>query len=267
MSRVTYDSDEVREMKEDLPEWMVKAIEELYNHVGIGEDFGAEDGESVTVQDISETYFIRQGSAYQVELNQEEYDVFQDIEVAEQGAIEYLEELIGMEPEMFDPDFLRHYMEVMPADARMIAIDEADAIIGDLDDDEVVDRAKDFVEQIYSNRELRGLIRDYELYIDEMEEEGEENGEAEELLNEIRELYEYVYREYVENRLLDDPVDYFVHELGAYTEEELFEQPFIRIDARDAARAAVLSDGIAHFLAPYDMETVELGGPVAFRIN
>lgn len=65
---------------------------------------------------------------------------------------------------------------------------------------------------------------------------------------------------------LDDPIQYFVHDQGIYTEAELLKTSFIQIDTKELAKDAVNIDGWAHFLSHYDGKyEVTSGGLVYVR--
>lgn len=79
--------------------------------------------------------------------------------------------------------------------------------------------------------------------------------------------YDEIYEE-VHQKLKDDPHDYFVNELGAYSDEDYYKASFVQIDTREAARDAVQTDGVAHFLNHYDGNEIEMeDGRYAYRTN
>lgn len=86
---------------------------------------------------------------------------------------------------------------------------------------------------------------------------------------EDEEYDEEKYSEYideVEARILKDPFQYFVHDKGLYSEEDLVKQNFMVLDVDSAAQDAVDVDGWAHFLSSYDGEFRQLpSGIVIFR--
>jgi hypothetical protein len=69
--------------------------------------------------------------------------------------------------------------------------------------------------------------------------------------------YDYVYEQ-----LEKDPMNYFVHEIGAYTEEEYLKASFVSIDIEAAAEDALSTDGEAHFLSHYDGNYEETSGGI-----
>lgn len=73
-------------------------------------------------------------------------------------------------------------------------------------------------------------------------------------------LYDDIYKR------LEDPIQYFCHDEGMYSEDELLKQSFIRIDVDSATTEAVSTDGWAHFLSNYDGNYEETkGGRVYYR--
>jgi hypothetical protein len=71
-------------------------------------------------------------------------------------------------------------------------------------------------------------------------------------------LYDNHY-DYVYNELEKDAMNYFVNEIGAYSEEDYLKASFVSIDIESAAEAAVQEDGEAHFLSHYDGNYEETG--------
>lgn len=94
---------------------------------------------------------------------------------------------------------------------------------------------------------------------EDLEYEGELS--EDEIEQRIEEEYEYWYKG------LDDPYQFLVEDMGIYTEEDLYKQPFMRIDDETAASDAVDVDGIGHFFATYDGDEVEHNGYVMYRAN
>lgn len=83
---------------------------------------------------------------------------------------------------------------------------------------------------------------------------------------EYTETHDRVYNEWYEG--LVKPIVFLVEEHGLYSTEDLMKASFIRIDEEAAAKDAVNIDGVAHFLASYDGEEIELpSGAVAYRVN
>lgn len=78
----------------------------------------------------------------------------------------------------------------------------------------------------------------------------------EEITEELRDkFYDEIYE------ALEDPIQYFVHEQGIYSVEDLLSQNFININIEEAAQAAIDEDGVAHFLDGYDGQEEEITDP------
>jgi len=172
------------------------------------------------------------GNAGSVTVDGTEYNIIENEEEAERIAIEIVKNDLQQEPEIFDIDFLKDYIYITNSDIDQILADEENYI-------------RERIEDEYSHE------------IDD-----EEEGDIDEVIDEKveRELSE------LENWLRNDPVGYFVDEMGYYTIEDLLQQSFISIDIDKAAERAVAADGWAHFLSLYDgnYETTP-GGIVIFR--
>jgi hypothetical protein len=173
-----------------------------------------------------------------------EWCVFTSMDDAENEAREMVEEDLMEEPSLFNKDWIQNFLYISDADKRIIAGDEADFMVEDLDADEVFERLGDTT-----------LQSNYESAM-----ESEDFVEAQKTLESAREkLQERIYEEMKIN--LDTPIKYFVEEQGVYTMDELMNQPFMQIDYKEAAQNAVQTDGIAHFLDRYDGEEEEITDP------
>lgn len=173
-----------------------------------------------------------------------EWIVFMDMDDAENEAIEQVEYDLEDEPETFNKSFLKNHLYITETDKRLIANEEADFIVDDLDEDELFERLGD-----------NSLQSKYEDAI-----ENEDYTTADEVLEEAKEkLREQIIDEMKKN--LEDPYEYFVEEQGIYTMAEFMEQPFVQIDTRKAAENAVNIDGVAHFLDHYDGEEEDITDP------
>ena len=163
--------------------------------------------------------------------NESEWIVFEDSEKAESAALARVTEDLENEPEMFTQSWLQYYLEITDTDRRIIAGEESDNRVENMEDEEVTQ----------------------ETGIDDPD-------EAREALQE--KYYDEMYK------ALEDPINYFVDEQGIYSIEDLMKQSFIRIDVERAAQDAIDTDGVAHFLDHYDGEGVELpSGAIAYGTN
>lgn len=158
-----------------------------------------------------------------------EYYWFANSDDAEKSAFEYVKGMLEDEPEMFNQDWLQYQIDEKHL-RDQLEPDERDRIEEDVD----------------------GSPEQYDLTDEDAENRTKAFEEkVEELLNER----------------LDDPVQYLK---DIYGEEDGLEEAMKigGIDESEAAKAALRDDGIAHFLAGYDGEEVELeSGAVMYRHN
>ena len=160
-----------------------------------------------------------------------EWIVFEDDEKAEEAALSKVKEDLENESEIFTQSWLQYYIEITDTDRRIIAGEESDNRVENMEDEEVTQEA--------------GI---------------DDPDEAREALQE--KYYDEMYK------ALEDPINYFVDEQGIYSIEDLMKQSFIRIDVERAAQDAIDTDGVAHFLDNYDGEGLELpSGAIAYGTN
>jgi len=229
-----------------------------------------------------------------------EWIIFENGEEAEEQAINYVQSTIEDEPETFNKSWIQNFIYITDTDRRMIADEEAtDYAYEQLSEDEVMKEAgfDEKIDELQKNidfleSEIEDLEEEKAKLESTIEDEGDKDGELdgqvtdieseistkfdeisamekeqENLPDEAREKvqedkYEEIYDE------LDDPVQYFVEDHGMYTIEDLMDASFISIEEREAAEDAVETDGVAHFLAGYDGNEVELdSGIVMYRTN
>lgn len=175
-----------------------------------------------------------------------EYAVFENEDEAEKIAIALVEADLEYRPETFRTKWLKDYIMISETDRRLIAQEEADWRVDDMTEEDVIeesDEAQEIQDKIdeliygegdYEDRDRKSLERELDEAIQSWKDQKRE------------EEYEYIYD------ALEDPIEYFVSELGAYTVEDLVKQDFIRIDIEEASEDAVSIDGAGHFLALYD---------------
>lgn len=181
------------------------------------------------------------GPCYSVTVDGEEFNLIPDFDTFHDIAIDYVTEQLENEPELFNQDWLQGYTYITDTDKRLLAGEEAEAYTGDMSDRDITNEFKrNNDELIYINDDEEG-----ELDFDTMREE----------------IYDSRY-DYVYSRLDRDPMDYFVNELGAYTEEEYLKTSFVNINVEEAAADAVHEDGEAHFLSHYDGNYEETSGGI-----
>jgi hypothetical protein len=236
-------------------------VEELVKH--FGEKFREEIEKTL---DLERGRYSDWGNAASVMVNGIEYNVIENEEEAERIAVEVVKQDLEEEPSLFVPDFLSEYVYMTDTDKRMTALD-----LGEWKREEIEEEVSEGIEEIIKER------LEEEIEKKEIEERRElSESEIEEIEGKIREELEEEMERRIEERVdeyiaeveekLEDPVDFFVEELGWYTLEELLEQPFIQIDVDKAAEDAVAIDGWEHFLNIYG-EPAEYteGGLVIFR--
>lgn len=162
-----------------------------------------------------------------------EYTLFPSDDEAESIATKVVSDDLESEPEIFNQDFLQQHISISDTDRGMIASDLTDSYVDDIEDDRVVEEA--------------GMTDEYEAAEDDAKEAIVESARAE--LR--RSMYEDAYE------ALADPIQYFVHDQGLYSQEELMKQSFISIDTEEAAEEAIRIDGWQHFLSRYDGNSEE----------
>jgi len=266
------------------------------------EEFGEEEAKAAVEamgfepEDVSSFQESRAGfrtEAYEVDFGSEEYIGFKDNDDAEEYAIEVVKQDLEEEPEIFSQDWLQSHVTITPTDKRILASEEADSVLESMSDDDILsesgyDSKKEELEEEYS--ELEDEISELEEEADELEEDDEDEDAANEaaekrdeilgkesrmqeiqeeldgLVDEAREELSSSKAEEIESEL-DDPVQYFVEDQGAFSIEDLMKASFISIDTDAAAKEAVWTDGVAHFLAGYDGRKVDGNRSVWYRTN
>jgi len=204
-------------------------------------------------------------------------------EAAIKAALEQVENDLESEPEIFHPDFLQQFIYITDTDKRIIAGEEVDANAENYRD--CIERARfgDFFKEIGTNEdeyeELREKLEEADAAKDSIDQEKDMGAyeeaaqlsfdtmeKIEKLAKDTLEEWENEEAEKIEERL-KDPIQYFIHDMGAYENVgELSKAPFILVDLKKAADAAVSEDGWAHFLSHYNGEAEETSsGAVYFR--
>jgi len=219
----------------EVEDWMIIALYQLQ---------AQEDNDNLQISYVNDDEFTCQDD------DSNEYRVFKNEGIAEEVAVEEVESNISYQPENFDRDFLMDYIEV-----------------GDFFVDDFENSNYDYVKEIenesdenYPNRLIaelvdNGLITEKEgITIDPTELSDEYSQDYIDLLN----------ADQIGN---DNGVQYFIDNFG---EDEFFKIVIDNdlIDFDEASQNAVNMDGIAHFLARYDGETIYLdNNVVAYRTN
>lgn len=269
LKKAGYSDSQIRAMEENVKD---KDVIEIKKEVTIG-DYVLEAGDKIRVLgeavkeedlikaikralrnslEVEEIDYIGEsvfGHGYDFEGDrgsngESEWCVFLEYEDAENEAFEMVENDLESEPEIFNKSFLENHLYITETDKRIIANEEADFRVEDMDEEEVFEELGD-----------DNLKNQYDEAI-----ENDDYNKAEEALEEAKDqLRMQIVDQMKEN--LEDPVEYFVEEQGIYTMEEFMRQPFVQINIREAAEEAVNIDGIAHFLDRYDGEEEEIDDP------
>jgi hypothetical protein len=224
-----------RAFLEDLE---VEVFESRYNEAGI---FG-DNGITVESNEVASN-------------GESEWNVFMDEKEAESFALNLVKQDLEENPEYFVPNWLKNYLYITDTDKRLCANEEAESYYGDMSDEEIAE-----ISEI-----------DYEDYYDEDKDEYDDSKYEKDVDKARDELMNTYYEEVYD--ALDDPIEYFVRELGMYSMEDLFKQSFIRIDIDEASQNAIDVDGVAHFLDRYDGSEEEITDPetkqkfIVFGIN
>jgi hypothetical protein len=186
---------------------------------------------------------------FEVEVNRREYLVFADDDAAKTFAVNRVAEDLEDDPSLFNQDWLQSHVYISDTDKRLIAQEEADDYAYEvLSDDDAVSEA--------------GMEDEYDNAVD-----ADDYDKQARIISDAREeVADTKWREIQQE--LRDPIQYFVHDRGIYTVEQLMDQSWVQIDTGEAAEEAVRMDSAAHFLARYDgdeQETAE--GLMYYRTN
>lgn len=187
---------------------------------------------------------------------------------------------------LVNSNFARHYITMSDTDRRLYAQDEADNMVDDMDDDDII-REKDLEETMEEideqESETMDKIDEFETEIENLESELEDldeeddserieeingeinilkqqinslkkisfDGKKEDIIEQAREeLREEKYGEIYDE--LDDPVEYFVETHGFYTLDELIKNGPVFLDEDEMASDMVSGDGRGHYISSYD---------------
>jgi hypothetical protein len=219
----------------EIEDWMQSALYQLQ---------AEEDNDNLQISFVKNNEFTCQDD------DANEYRVFKNEDVAEEMAVEEVREDIEYQPEMFNRDFLMDFVDV--DDFLVLDIENANY--------DYVKEIEDESDDKYANRLIAQLV---------------DNGlisENEALTTDPTELSDEFSQDYINLRTSeqigdDNGVEYFIDNFG---EDEFFKIVIDNnlIDFDNASKDAVNMDGIAHFLARYDGETIYLdNNVVAYRTN
>jgi len=189
--------------------------------------------DSYLSNDFSEidTFNEDENGVYRIETKSgEEFFLFKNEERAEEYARAYVREMLEDEPETFNKNFLREFIYISDTDKRLIAQDESDNYVEDMEDEDVLEET--------------GFEDKYD--------DAKTESQKEKVLESARDELSGRKRDEIYGELKDDPLNYFTFETGIYSEEELLKQPFIQIDVDEASKEAINIDGWEHFIGTYD---------------
>jgi len=219
----------------EIEDWMQSALYQLQ---------AEEDNDNLQISFVKNNEFTCQDD------DANEYRVFKNEDVAEEMAVEEVREDLEYQPEMFNRDFLMDFVDV--DDFLVLDIENANYdYVKDIEDESNNKYANRLIAELVDN----GLI-----------------SENEALTTDPTELSDEFSQDYI-NLLTseqigdDNGVEYFIDNFG---EDEFFKIVIDNnlIDFDNASKDAVNMDGIAHFLARYDGETIYLdNNVVAYRTN
>jgi hypothetical protein len=219
----------------EIEDWMQSALYQLQ---------AEEDNDNLQISFVKINEFTCQDD------DANEYRVFKNEDVAEEMAVEEVREDIEYQPENFSRDFLMDFVDV--DDFLVLDIENANYdYVKDIEDESNDKYANRLIAELVDN----GLI-----------------SENEALTTDPTELSDEYSQDYI-NLLTseqigdDNGVQYFIDNFG---EDEFFKIVIDNnlIDFENASQDAVNMDGIAHFLARYDGETIYLdNNVVAYRTN
>ena len=193
------------------------------------------------------------GTSY--ESGNREYAVFEDYDKAKSEAVEQVKQDLEDSPENFTQSWLTKFITMSDTDRRLTAQDLSDLYADGLNNEDYLDGGGVLSEWEDLEEKLNDLDYDDKEYdkiqkeMDDLVETGKEKM--------IENSYEEIYDE------LEDPIQYFVHDTGMYSMEDLLHSNFIQIDYEKASQDVVDTDGVAHFLAGYDGNEMEITDPVS----
>ena len=219
----------------EVQEWMEKALQSLIQETG---------------NNNLQIFYVRKNDFTCQDDDGEEYRVFENEDLAYDYAVEEVESDLEYQPENFNREFLMEYVEI------------GDLFVNDFEmaNYQYTNDIKNEKSEKYENRLIEELVA---------------NGlisEEEAQTTNFRELDEEFTQDYIDlltsEQIGDDNgITHFIDNFG---ENEFFALVYENnlIDVEYASKKAVEIDGVAHFLAGYDGETIYLdNNNVAYRTN
>ena len=204
---------------------------------------------------------------WEVKIGNEEYMVFADSDKAEQYAIEQVKEDLENEPGMFNQDWLSHHTSLSETDRNILANEGADRIVDDSDDNELLkESGLDEEWDELDARETELTLKEENIAEEEAELE-KISEQKDKLVEDAKESVRESYHDETYDALAD-PFDWYVNQQGFGNAKDFFNAFPNAIDVDEAAQDAIDTDGVAHFLARYDGDEIELpSGAYAYRTN
>lgn len=182
-------------------------------------------------------------------------------------AIEYVEEMLEVDPEAFNQDWLRGHMTMSPTDIRVYAGDYADSVAEGMSASDLEDEIDAMPSVIRAQEALDDAQEAYAIAFDEgtedeqdaaddavIEAQADLDAAREDALEKARELWASAYAEEIAAELRRDALGWFEDQFG----KGQYPKNLLTLDVREAAVDAVDTDGPAHFLANYDGEEVDI---------
>jgi hypothetical protein len=219
----------------EIQEWMEKALQSLIEETG---------NNNLQIFYVKENEFTCQDD------DSEEYRVFKNEDLAYDYAVEEVESDMEYQPENFNRDFIMEYVEI------------DDLFVNDfeMNNYQYTKDIQSEKSEKYENRLIEELVANGLI----SEEEAQTRSSKE-----LDEEYTQDYIDLLTSEQIgdDNGITHFIDNFG---ENEFFTLVYENnlIDVEDASKKAVEIDGIAHFLAGYDGETIYLDNNiVAYRTN
>lgn len=227
----------VEEYKEggEVQEWMEEALNNLIQETG---------------NNNLQIFYVRENDFTCQDDDGEEYRVFKNEDLAYDYAVEEVESDMEYQPENFNRDFIMEYVEIDD-----LFVNSFENINYDYTKDIQSEKSEKYENRLIEELVANGLIS---------EEEAQTRSSKE-----LDEEYTQDYIDLLTSEQIgdDNGITHFIDNFG---ENEFFTLVYENnlIDVEDASKKAVEIDGIAHFLAGYDGETIYLDNNiVAYRTN
>jgi len=219
----------------EIQEWMEKALQSLIEETG---------NNNLQIFYVKENEFTCQDD------DSNEYRVFKNEGIAKEVAVEEVESDMEYQPENFNRDFIMEYVEIDD-----LFVNSFENINYDYTKDIQSEKSEKYENRLIEELVANGLIS---------EEEAQTRSSKE-----LDEEYTQDYIDLLTSEQIgdDNGITHFIDNFG---ENDFFALVYENnlIDVEYASKKAVEIDGIAHFLAGYDGETIYLdNNNVAYRTN